>query len=60
MIKEIWILQLEYNIDVIPVVKPIDIEEDKFKINSKAYTEDGIIINSEFLNGLKSMKQKKK
>ena len=42
----------EYNIDVIPVVKPIDIEEDKFKINSKAYTEDGIIINSEFLNGL--------
>ena len=42
----------EYNIDVIPVVKPIDIEVDKFKINAKAYTEDGIIINSDFLNGL--------
>ena len=44
---------IEYNIDVIPVVKPNDIDEDNFKINSKAYTEDGIIINSEFLNGLK-------
>ena len=50
----------EYNIDVIPVVKPIDIEVDKFKINSKAYTEDGIIINSEFLNGLNIDEAKEK
>ena len=50
----------EYNIDVIPVVKPIDIEEDKFKINNKAYTEDGIIINSEFLNGLNIDEAKEK
>ena len=50
----------EYNIDVIPVVKPNDIDEDNFKINSKAYTEDGIIINSEFLNGLNIDKAKEK
>jgi len=50
----------EYNIDVIPVVKPIDIEEDNFKINSKAFTDDGIIINSEFLDGLNIDEAKKK
>ncbi len=50
----------EYNIDVIPVVKPINIEVDKFKINNKAYTEDGIIINSEFLNGLNIDEAKEK
>jgi len=51
---------IEYNIDVIPVVKPNDIVEDNFKINSKAYTEDGIIINSEFLNGLNIIEAKEK
>ncbi len=50
----------EYKIDVIPVVKPNDIDEDNFKINSKAYTEDGIIINSEFLNGLNIDEAKEK
>ena len=50
----------EYNIDIIPVVKPIDIGLDKFKINNKAYTEDGIIINSEFLNGLNIDEAKEK
>jgi len=42
----------EYNIEVIPVVRPDNVEEDFFKINSEAFTDDGIIINSEFLNGL--------
>ena len=42
----------EYNIDVIPVVKPINIKEHNFKIKNEAYVEDGTIINSEFLNGL--------
>ena len=42
----------KYNLDVIPVVKPININEGEFKIVSDAYTENGIIINSEFLNGL--------
>ena len=42
----------EYDIDVIPVVKPSDISEDTFKIGLEAFTNDGIIINSQFLNGL--------
>ena len=42
----------EYDIDVIPVVKPNDISEDTFKIGLEAFTDDGIIINSQFLNGL--------
>ena len=42
----------EYDIDVIPVVKPNNINEDDFKIGLKAFTDDGIIINSQFLNGL--------
>ncbi len=42
----------EYNIEVIPVVKPLKIKEENFKIKDQAFIEDGIIINSEFLNGL--------
>ncbi len=42
----------EYGIDVIPVVKPINIDIKNYKITDNAYTEDGIIINSKFLNGL--------
>jgi len=42
----------EYGLDIIPVVKPGDINEDEFKIETEAYTEDGIIINSPLINGL--------
>ena len=42
----------EYGIDVIPVVKPADINEKNYRIENEAYTEDGLIINSKFLNGL--------
>ena len=42
----------EYNLDVIPVVKPLNFNENEFKIESEAFTEDGIIINSNSLNGL--------
>ena len=42
----------EYNIEIIPVVKPQNIEEKNLKINKTAFTENGIIINSDFLNGL--------
>ncbi len=42
----------EYNIEVIPVVKPLNIEEIDFKIKNKAFIEDGLIINSSFLNGM--------
>ena len=42
----------EYNLDVIPVVKPKNSTNNNFTIKREAYTEDGVIINSEFLNGL--------
>ncbi len=41
----------EYELDIIPVVKPIS-EGDDFIIDDIAFSEDGIIINSDFLNGL--------
>jgi leucyl-tRNA synthetase len=41
----------KYNLKVIPVVKP---EKDKdFEINDEAYTGEGYICNSKFLDGLK-------
>ena len=50
----------EYNLEVIPVVKPINISENEFKINTNAYTEDGNLINSHFLNGLSTKEAKDK
>ena len=43
---------LKYNLDVIPVVKPNDADQN-FMIEKVAYTGGGKIINSEFLNDLK-------
>ncbi len=43
---------IEYNLEVIPVVKPSNFEGVSFKINDEAFTDDGIIINSNILNGL--------
>jgi len=43
---------IEYGLDVIPVVKPKDVSDDKFEIKNEAFTEPGIIINSSFLNNL--------
>jgi len=41
----------KYNLKIIPVVKP---EKDKsFEINDEAYTGEGYIYNSKFLDGLK-------
>jgi len=42
----------KYNLKVLPVVKPRNIEATKFAIKSEAYTEDGILFNSSFLNNL--------
>jgi len=42
----------KYNLKVIPVVKPIE-SNDNFVIKGEAYTGSGIIINSKFLNNLK-------
>ena len=50
---------IEYNLDVIPVVKPFDIDEKNFSINKLAYIDDGTIINSDFLNNLTVEKAKK-
>ena len=50
----------KYNIDIIPVVKPSSTLENNMKISNVAFTEDGIVINSDFLNGLKTNDAKKK
>ena len=42
----------KYNLEIKTVVKPND-EEDDFKVEKEAYSGDGILINSSFLNGLK-------
>jgi Leucyl-tRNA synthetase len=43
---------LNYNLEVIPVVRPHNVKQEEFEIKKTAFTEDGIIINSDFLNGL--------
>ena len=43
---------LKYKLDVKTVVKPTNVD-DKFKVTNEAYTGEGEIINSDFLNGLK-------
>jgi len=39
-----------YNLDVTPVVMPDDADPDKFTITDEAYSGDGLMINSDFLN----------
>ncbi|MDC3249553.1 leucine--tRNA ligase [Candidatus Pelagibacter sp.] len=43
---------LKYNLNVTAVVKP-NVNDKNFKIEKEAYTGNGIIFNSKFLNGLK-------
>ena len=42
----------KYNLKVLPVVKPKNVETDKFIIKNEAFTADGILFNSSFLNNL--------
>jgi leucyl-tRNA synthetase len=42
----------KYNLKIIPVVKPE--KEKNFEINNEAYTGEGYIYNSKFLDGLKA------
>ena len=42
----------KYNLKVLPVVRPQDTEASKIHIKNEAYTEDGILFNSSFLNNL--------
>ena len=43
---------LKYNLDVLPVVCPLDQDAATFLIKEEAYTGHGKIINSDFLNGM--------
>ncbi|MEK9679583.1 MAG: leucine--tRNA ligase [Rhodospirillaceae bacterium] len=42
----------KYDLDVIPVVAPKDADAADFSVGNEAYLEDGIHINSDFLDGL--------
>ena len=42
----------KYNLNVLPVVKPEGVDPLKFKIDKEAYTGEGTLFNSEFLNNL--------
>jgi len=42
----------KYKLNILPVVKPKKVDPKKFKIDNEAYTEDGILFNSDFLNNL--------
>lgn len=51
---------LKYNLDIKQVVEPfIEADKDKIDIKVNPYIEDGIIINSNFLDGLKTENAKK-
>ena len=41
----------KYKLDVIPVICPPDEDVKNFSISDEAYTDNGILINSEFLDG---------
>ena len=43
----------KYNLEIKTVVKPYK-ESDKFEVTNEAYPDPGIIINSDFLNGLEA------
>ena len=43
---------IKYKLNVKPVVAPKNTSPSNYIITNKAFTEDGIIINSDFLNGL--------
>ena len=50
----------KYNLDVIPVILPKSANIESFEIKSEAYTEEGTLINSSFLNGLNIEQAKEK
>ncbi|MGI9523276.1 MAG: leucine--tRNA ligase [Hyphomicrobiaceae bacterium] len=42
----------KYGLPVVPVVAPNDADPDTFAISDEAYVDDGVMINSDFLDGL--------
>ena len=43
----------KYNLEIKTVVRPYD-KDEKFKVRDEAYSGPGVLINSEFLNGLEA------
>jgi leucyl-tRNA synthetase len=50
---------LKYKLEVLPVVAPKNSSPNSFKIKSEAFVENGVLINSEFLDGLNVEEAKK-
>ena len=50
---------IKFNLEVIPVILPDNKNQNNYKINNEAYTGDGKIINSYFLNGKSILEAKK-
>jgi len=46
----------KYNLDIKTVVKPLS-ENDNFQVTNEAYTGPGLLINSDFLNGMSVPKE---
>lgn len=44
----------KYGLPVVPVVMPEDGDAETFAVGDEAYVDDGIMINSKFLNGMKT------
>ena len=42
----------KYDLPVLPVVAPRDADPATFEVGAEAFVEDGVIVNSDFLNGL--------
>lgn len=42
----------KYNLPVVPVVMPVDGDAATFTVGDEAYTDDGVMINSRFLDGM--------
>ncbi len=50
----------KYNLKILPVVKPKNTDPKKFIIKKEAFTEDGVLFNSDFLNNLSVTEAKEK
>ena len=49
----------KYNLEVTPVILPKGLSQKDFIIKNEAFTDDGTLINSDFLNGLNTEDAKK-
>ena len=49
----------KYQLNVLPVVAPKDTDPTEMEVGTEAFVDDGVIINSEFLNGLDVVSAKK-